>query len=957
MVCCIDSFHSLKFVGTLARINQAATAMKLYSFSLLLIVLFSSNLSIADPGESTSISVCVQHSAFNLIDALQGTPLGGGTWLDPDENIVMDGVFDPATSMAGTYTYTVDAGQGPESATVEIELINCAGSPANNDCGSAQFINPANGIPFSTLGATTDGLPHFGEENCEINGEAQIENDVWYLYVASCDGNATVSTVGGTSLDTKIAAYTFSCPPSTDLLLACSDNFGSSYQSSMTFEVEQNGIYLIRIGESPGPGSGNGTFNLNEVCFGEEPPENELCSAAIAISPNPAISFSTTNATTDGPDHAGDGTCSFFGDALIHNDVWFTYTASCDGQASLSTLGGTTLDTRVAVYLDVCPEDLSTLLVCNDDFQGFAQSSVTWDVTQGEQYTIRIGNSSFSSGGSGTFSLEEICGQDAPPNDNCANAQVISPAFGIAFNSFNATTDGPSHFNNPVCTFFGGSQIERDLWYQYTASCDGIAEVSTVDGTFLDTRLAVYAESCPDNSLFNLVVCNDDDNSQQSTVNWTVVEGDTYYIRLGEFPGAGGGSGTFNLVETCMEICAPPVIGYQASCSGLDDFEGFFVTAVVSTFGNAAPYTMTASLGGEEQIITGPGVYEFGPFQNDESVFFDVVSLDDPTCSSTSYLLSRDCYPDNLNFTCIDSDQIFENVYFSYTAENALSEDNFSELSCNFDEIYNELWYFYTAPCTGEATWTNCALSDVPTRMMVYDNTCENEDLELLACSTPDACNELASSVTFDTFQGVTYVLRLGSTTVNDNATGVFRMEQEIELVSAGADTTLAFCTEFNGNIVLNNFLQQADAGGTWTDDDNTGALVGNTLFFNSLDTPGEFHFSYEVQGPCNTDVSTITVIYDVCDNVLEHDRAIGYKIFPNPGRGAFRVVAHEVTGLVQLSIFDISGRSVAQQSLQFSTGSQLNIDLEGILKAGVYLVQFIHEETGHRETIKLIVQ
>lgn len=932
--------------------------MKRYSFSLLLILLFSSHSTLfADPGESTSISVCIQQDAFDLIDALQGSPVDGGTWLDPEANVVADGIFNPATSAEGTYTYTIDTGNGPESSTVEIQIVNCSGSPANDDCANAQFINPAEGIPFTTFGATTDGLPHFGEENCEVNGEAQIENDVWFLYVASCDANVTVSTVGGTSLDTKIAAYTFACAPSTGLLLACNDNFDGTYQSSMTWEVEQNDVYLIRIGESPGPGSGNGTFILNEVCFGEEAPENELCSEAIEVIPNQAIAFSTFNAATDGPDHTGDATCFLGGDEMIHNDVWYHYTATCDGQANVSTLGGTTLDTRVAIYLNECPGDLSSLIACNDDFQGFAQSQVSWDVIEGEQYTIRLGNSSFSNGGAGTFSLEEVCGEEPPANDDCFDAQIITPALGIPFTTFNATTDGPSHFNNQVCTFFGGSQIELDVWYRYTASCDGVAEVSTVGGTFLDTRLAVYAESCPANNLLNLIVCNDDDGSLQSTVNWTIVEGDTYYIRLGEFPGEDGGSGTFDLVETCMDICATPVIGYQAYCTGIGDFEGFYVAAVVSTSGNAGPYSMTASLGDEEHIITGPGVYDFGPFDNDQTVFIDVVSLQDSTCTSSSYNLSADCYPNNLNFTCLDADQVFENQYYSYTSENALSTDAFISPACEFEEIYNELWYFYTAPCTGEATWTNCPMSDELTRMMVYENSCENDDLDLLACSTPDECSEFAASVTFPTFQGATYVLRIGSTNINEHGSGVFIMEQEIDLVSAGADTTLFYCNDFNGNIVLNNFLQQANPGGTWTDDDNTGALIGNTLFFNSLIAPGEYNFSYEVQGPCNSDVSTITIDYDICDNIQEMDRTTGFYLFPNPGKGAFRVNSVGIHGMVQLSIFDISGRQAAEKTLQFSSGSDVYVDFEGLLTAGVYLVQFTHSESGHRETLKLIVQ
>ena len=53
--------------------------------------------------------------------------------------------------------------------------------------------------------------------------------------------------------------------------------------------------------------------------------------------------FSTIGATTDGPDYDGQVDCGDFGDEIVHNDIWFNYTATCNGELTVTTceeLGG-----------------------------------------------------------------------------------------------------------------------------------------------------------------------------------------------------------------------------------------------------------------------------------------------------------------------------------------------------------------------------------------------------------------------------------------------------------------------------------------------------------------------------------------------------------------------------------------------------------------------------------------
>ncbi len=61
-------------------------------------------------GSNGALSVCVAGSPESLFAQLGGSPQAGGTWSGPSP--VQEGLFDPATMIAGVYTYTV-AGTSP----------------------------------------------------------------------------------------------------------------------------------------------------------------------------------------------------------------------------------------------------------------------------------------------------------------------------------------------------------------------------------------------------------------------------------------------------------------------------------------------------------------------------------------------------------------------------------------------------------------------------------------------------------------------------------------------------------------------------------------------------------------------------------------------------------------------------------------------------------------------------
>ncbi|MFK7969974.1 MAG: PKD-like domain-containing protein [Bacteroidia bacterium] len=80
------------------------------------------------PGRDTSITFCRLDPAASLFDVLGGNPTTGGVWAGPSAlSGGGNGIIDPATSLSGTYTYSVVqtvACQITQSAVVHVKIAN-----------------------------------------------------------------------------------------------------------------------------------------------------------------------------------------------------------------------------------------------------------------------------------------------------------------------------------------------------------------------------------------------------------------------------------------------------------------------------------------------------------------------------------------------------------------------------------------------------------------------------------------------------------------------------------------------------------------------------------------------------------------------------------------------------------------------------------------------------------------
>jgi hypothetical protein len=126
------------------------------------------------------------------------------------------------------------------------------------------------------------------------------------------------------------------------------------------------------------------------------------------------------------------------------------------------------------------------------------------------------------------FRLTIDQGGPSPPNDECANAELVSDIVDQPFDTTCASFDGPGH-----------CMESPNIWYCYTATCTGNVTVSLCGSSF-NTMLAVYNGCQCYPTLVDLIDCNDnfdcpDGNTWQSQVTFAATTGSDYLIEVGGY--------------------------------------------------------------------------------------------------------------------------------------------------------------------------------------------------------------------------------------------------------------------------------------------------------------------------------------------------------------------------------------------------------------------------------------
>ena len=364
------------------------------------------------------------------------------------------------------------------------------------------------------------------------------------------------------------------------------------------------------------------------------PPANDDIQNAESVGDVTNLSFDTTEATTDGTEACMSGA-----------NIWYCYTASCTGTATVS-LCGSTFDTKLAVYYYGCGSTPTSggLLQCSDDFCG-RQSQVAFPVTAGHSYLIEVGGYNILEFGSGVLNIS--CDDNpvyTPSNDDWFNADWVSSLHGLDVDTTHATLDGP------------GDCVENpNIWYCYTASSTGEVTI-TLDGNWIDVELAIYEDYNIFPTWDNRIFC-ENIRGHQPQITFDAIAGQDYLIEI-----AGSTDANFPHFPP-TPIGVPNDDCYNAKL-----------------IGNVTDLTFDTS----NATYDGPG-------------------------------------------HCMTSPNI---------------------------------WYIYTATCTGEATVSLCG-SSYDTKLAVYNGSGCNPSLSRLIECNDDSCG-WQSEVTFDVVVGQQYLIEVG---------------------------------------------------------------------------------------------------------------------------------------------------------------------------------------------------
>ncbi|MGE4197906.1 MAG: hypothetical protein AB7G11_12380, partial [Phycisphaerales bacterium] len=241
--------------------------------------------------------------------------------------------------------------------------------PDNDNCAAAiELVNGAS-VQGNLHRATPDGTASCGSSN--------NNRDVWYTFVARCNGTLHADTCGSRDLggagmgsDTVLSIHS-ACPGTASNQLACSDDAGAAgcagVDSAVSVAMVANQRVFIRVTHFGDAAFrlASGDFKLNLNFVSSTPPANDNCAAAqVLLSGNTAIG-NLLCASNDGSSDCGS--------SATNPDIWYRFSAPFAGRLTVDLCGSRNNagvdsgpDTVVSIH-SACPGTIANQLACDDD--------------------------------------------------------------------------------------------------------------------------------------------------------------------------------------------------------------------------------------------------------------------------------------------------------------------------------------------------------------------------------------------------------------------------------------------------------------------------------------------------------------------------------------------------------------------------------------------------------------
>jgi hypothetical protein len=664
------------------------------------------------------------------------------------------------------------------------------GAMGGNFTAGAAAVN----LPVSVISAQAN-IGYFGANTGSL-GVVQLTPPlqiVGQMCARTCNAGGPGSIFGGCPLNNSaqdIYRFDFTVPagalPGTTYTFTYS---GSAY-GIISWSYWAFNIYCPVFGPALPVGPCTATITVGGT------PSNDSCGNCTTLNPGAPLPGTTVGATTDGVSTCG-GT----------NDVWYCFTPTCPQPITVDTcLSPPGTDTVLSIHT-ACVGTPANEVTCNDDAFpgspcfGTLQSEVTFAPTPNQTYYIRVATLAPT----GAFTVRLTQAPAAPPsNDPCT--APLSVTNGVTpFSTCGATAVGPA-----------GCPIQHDIWFRYAATCTGTIDIGLC-GSFYNTALAVYTGPC---SNLCQVACNDDNgplcSGTSSSVSFYGAQNTVYLIRVGGNTTGSFGSGQLTIGCTpgapANNNCASVTpIGIPGTYSGTT----FGATPTpllpgICGWSHNAPdvyYSFSTCYYGPVTINTcGSAPCSGGPYDTvlsvhsacpDSTSNYTIICNDDAgygPCAGTlqsivtfnpvpcqryiirvsGYVSASGNFQLNIsqatqpppNNACSAAIVVTPVTPMPIVFSNCLATTDGVGIPCG--NLANDIWFKWTAPCSGSATIDTCG-SSYDSVLAVYASTvCPPPAGSLVVCnddSLSGTCGWLSSRVTFTAAAGTTYTIRIGGYT------------------------------------------------------------------------------------------------------------------------------------------------------------------------------------------------
>ncbi len=418
--------------------------------------------------------------------------------------------------------------------------ISVFAQPSNDNCNNAinrTSSTSCNNTQYRLRNATQSmGAGGFG---CAPAGNYY---DVWFSFTAvSTSHTATISNLQSNFTNPRIQLIGGTC--GAPVSIAC----GTTTVTSSALTI--GSTYYIRVSNFGASISSQDRFDLC-VTHLPPPPANDNCSGATVLTSNPTptcnnIAGNLQYATNSAPTGACGGatpTTTF--------DVWYSFVASSTTHAvTVSNLGsGLTAANTFMQLLSSSTNNcvgVLTSLTCQAVSTTGGRITNT-ALTIGNTYYVRVYVITSPTTTNRTF---DICLQNPPVNDLCANATTITPGATCLNTAGTLDLATPTVVGAASGCLVVGTYY--DVWYRFTASA--VTQTITLSGIgsgITQPRIQIFA-TCASATPIGCA-------SATTLTQAGLVIGTIYFVRIANFGAAASGTGGVGNFSICITNTATP---------------------------------------------------------------------------------------------------------------------------------------------------------------------------------------------------------------------------------------------------------------------------------------------------------------------------------------------------------------------------------------------------------------